>query len=250
MLPSQTNNDPCIRNVRLVYWYNLSAHQAHYLHCSCADLDGGMIKSVLSGETASPLTAIAHLKQLCGHPSLVREDRATVTDDRPANILLEESAKLQVLYSLMQRLKRAGHRALIFSQSTKMLDIMERVFDGSFTYLRIDGQSAEKSRQRNVDDFNDMDSGIDCMLLSTKAAGVGLTLNGANRGKRIVLYLKWFLLHLHFFFSRYDYACFFGNYDFLLQQSYSIPLGTQLRMLKPLIGVIVLVSRRTLLYIE
>lgn len=54
--------------------------------------------------------------------------------------------------------------------------------DGSFTYLRIDGQSKEKSRQRNVDDFNDRESGIDCMLLSTKAAGVGLTLNGANRG--------------------------------------------------------------------
>lgn len=149
------------------------------------DLDGGMIKSVLSGETASPLTAIAYLKQLCGHPSLIREDRDAVVDDRPADILLGESAKLQVLFSLMQRLKRAGHRALIFSQSTKMLDIMERVFDGSFTYLRIDGQSDSKSRQRNVDDFNDKDSGIDCMLLSTKAAGVGLTLNGANRGKNI-----------------------------------------------------------------
>jgi SNF2 family DNA or RNA helicase len=151
--------------------------------CLAIDLDGGMIKSVLSGETASPLTAIAYLKQLCGHPSLVLKDHNVHVSNREAAVLLEESAKLQVLYSLMQRLKRSGHRALIFSQSTKMLDIMERVFDGSFTYLRIDGQSVEKSRQRNVDAFNDKDSGIDCMLLSTKAAGVGLTLNGANRGK-------------------------------------------------------------------
>ena len=92
------------------------------------DLDGGMITDVLSGATPSPLTAIAHLKQLCGHPSLVRGDRSTIIDDRPPNDLLEDSAKLQVLFSLMKRLKRAGHRALIFSQSTKMLDIMERVF--------------------------------------------------------------------------------------------------------------------------
>jgi DNA excision repair protein ERCC-6 len=62
-----------------------------------------------------------------------------------------------------------------------MLDIIEEVFDGAVTYLRIDGQTAEKSRQRNVDYFNDKESAIDCMLLSTKAAGVGLTLNGANR---------------------------------------------------------------------
>ncbi|KAL3765216.1 hypothetical protein ACHAWO_009293 [Cyclotella atomus] len=144
-------------------------------------LDGGMVRSVLSGETASPLTAISYLKQLCGHPSLIRDDRDAIVDNRPSHILLEESAKLQVLFSLMKRLKRAGHRALVFSQSTKMLDIIERVFDGTFAFLRIDGQTEGKTRQRYVDDFNDKDSGIDCMLLSTKAAGVGLTLNGANR---------------------------------------------------------------------
>jgi hypothetical protein len=152
-----------------------------------AVLDGGMVRSVLSGETASPLTAISYLKQLCGHPSLIRDDRDAIVDNRPSHILLEESAKLQVLFSLMKRLKRAGHRALVFSQSTKMLDIIERVFDGTFAFLRIDGQTEGKTRQRYVDDFNDKDSGIDCMLLSTKAAGVGLTLNGANRGERNVL---------------------------------------------------------------
>jgi DNA excision repair protein ERCC-6 len=146
-----------------------------------------MVRSVLSGETASPLTAISYLKQLCGHPSLIRDDRDAIVDNRPSHILLEESAKLQVLFSLMKRLKRAGHRALVFSQSTKMLDIIERVFDGTFAFLRIDGQTEGKTRQRYVDDFNDKDSGIDCMLLSTKAAGVGLTLNGANRGERNVL---------------------------------------------------------------
>ncbi|EED87126.1 predicted protein, partial [Thalassiosira pseudonana CCMP1335] len=71
---------------------------------------------------------------------------------------------------------------LVFSQSTKMLDIMEKVFKSDdVSFLRIDGKTAEKSRQQKVDAFNDKESNVDIMLLSTKAAGVGLTLNGADR---------------------------------------------------------------------
>ena len=58
---------------------------------------------------------------------------------------------------------------------------MEKVFNGYIKYMRIDGSSAEKFRQKAVDHFNDEKSGIDIMLLSTKAAGIGLTLTGANR---------------------------------------------------------------------
>ena len=144
-------------------------------------LKGGMISSVLSGETASPLAAIMWLKKLCGHPSLMKESRDKYENCEVAK-LIEDSTKLQVLLSLVQRLKRSGHRALIFSQSTKILDIIQEVFeDCSISHLRIDGSSAEKKRQTAVDTFNKSNSKIDVMLLSTKAAGVGLTLTGANR---------------------------------------------------------------------
>jgi len=141
-------------------------------------LKGGMVSSVLSGETSSPLAAIQWLKKLCGHPSLVK---GMALDDPDVEELIEDSSKLQVLFSLVQRLKRAGHRALIFSQSTKILDIIEKVLEDSITYLRIDGSTPEKFRQKSVDEFNKDGSEIDVMLLSTKAAGVGLTLTGANR---------------------------------------------------------------------
>lgn len=141
-------------------------------------LKGGMVSSVLSGETSSPLSAIQWLKKLCGHPSLVK---GVALDDPDVEELIEESSKLQVLFSLVQRLNRAGHRALIFSQSTKMLDIIEKVLEDSITYLRIDGSTPEKFRQKAVDKFNKDGSEVDVMLLSTKAAGVGLTLTGANR---------------------------------------------------------------------
>ena len=134
---------------------------------------------VFDAEMSSPLAAVSHLKMLCGHPLLVKA-ASSKYKEVDVDLLVRDSAKLQVLIELIQRLKRSGHKALIFSQSTKMLDIIERVLD-SITYLRIDGSSAEKDRQRCVDSFNDPECGIDVMILSTKAAGVGLTLTGADR---------------------------------------------------------------------
>ena len=138
------------------------------------------IETVFDGEMSSPLAAVTHLKMLCGHPCLIKEASRRYKNCEP-ELLLKHSSKLQVLLSLIQRLKRSGHRALVFSQSTKMLDIIEKVFDGSVSYLRIDGSTAGKSRQQAVDQFQDSSSGIDIMLLSTKAAGTGLTLTGADR---------------------------------------------------------------------
>ena len=62
-----------------------------------------------------------------------------------------------------------------------MLDIMARMFDeNSISFLHIDGSSSAKSLQQAADHLNNCDSGIDIMLLSTKSAGVGITLTGAD----------------------------------------------------------------------
>jgi SNF2 family DNA or RNA helicase len=155
----------------LVVFTRLSAKQRHmYENFTEKLLFGNML--------SSPLAAVSLLKMLCGHPSLIKEaSRKYINCD--VDLLLRDSAKLQVLLKLLCRLKLSGHRALVFSQSTKMLDIMERVCKhSSLRYLRIDGSSTGKARQKAVDHFNDIDSEIDLMLLSTKAAGVGLTLTG------------------------------------------------------------------------
>jgi len=62
-----------------------------------------------------------------------------------------------------------------------MLDIISKALNGSVRHLRIDGSTANNYRQKAVDHFNDRESKIDIMLLSTKAAGIGLTLTGADR---------------------------------------------------------------------
>ena len=144
-------------------------------------LAGGMVASILTGETASPLEAITWLKKLCGHPYLVDKTGHSSICDLGRQRLVEDSAKLHVLHDLLLRLNKSGHRTLVFSQSTKMLDIIQRVMSQKLTLSRIDGQTKEKDRQRFVDTFNSDGSATDCMLLSTKAAGIGLTLTGADR---------------------------------------------------------------------
>jgi len=166
---------PCKKE--LVVFTHLSAKQRLLYE---AYLEGDIVSSVLTGETASPLAAVSWLKMLCGHPSLVKE-AANEYKDCDVDVLIRDSAKLQVLISLVLRLKKSGHKALIFSQSTKMLDIIGIALADCVRHLRIDGSTANNYRQKAVDHFNDRESNIDVMLLSTKAAGIGLTLTGADR---------------------------------------------------------------------
>ncbi|KAK8627644.1 hypothetical protein V6N13_135251 [Hibiscus sabdariffa] len=90
------------------------------------------------------------------------------------------SAKCQALAELLPSLKRSGHRVLIFSQWTSMLDILEWTLDViGVTYRRLDGSTQVTERQNIVDDFNN-DTSIFACLLSTRAGGQGLNLTGAD----------------------------------------------------------------------
>ncbi|KAG9442440.1 hypothetical protein H6P81_018294 [Aristolochia fimbriata] len=90
------------------------------------------------------------------------------------------SAKCRALAKLLPSLKRAGHRVLIFSQWTSMLDILEWTLDViGLTYRRLDGSTQVNERQTIVDTFNN-DSSIFACLLSTRAGGQGLNLIGAD----------------------------------------------------------------------
>ncbi|XP_040374278.1 protein CHROMATIN REMODELING 19 isoform X2 [Rosa chinensis] len=90
------------------------------------------------------------------------------------------SAKSQALAELLPTLKQTGHRVLIFSQWTSMLDILEWALDViGVTYRRLDGSTQVTERQTIVDTFNN-DTSIFACLLSTRAGGQGLNLTGAD----------------------------------------------------------------------
>ncbi|XLT41726.1 hypothetical protein HN873_073018 [Arachis hypogaea] len=90
------------------------------------------------------------------------------------------SAKCGALAELLPSLKKEGHRVLIFSQWTSMLDILEWTLDViGLTYKRLDGSTQVAERQTIVDTFNNNTSIFAC-LLSTRAGGQGLNLTGAD----------------------------------------------------------------------
>jgi len=84
------------------------------------------------------------------------------------------------LKSILGRIIPQGRKVLIFSQFTKMLDILESFLDYmKYEYVRIDGSTDVLLRQEIIDEFNSKKE-IQIFLLSTKAAGVGVNLHSAD----------------------------------------------------------------------
>ncbi|GMM36271.1 chromatin-remodeling protein [Saccharomycopsis crataegensis] len=96
------------------------------------------------------------------------------------NLLLYDSGKLQKLAKLLYDLKVNGHRALIFTQMTKVLDILEKFLNGlGYLYMRLDGATKIEDRQLLTEKFN-RDPRITCFILSTRSGGLGINLTGAD----------------------------------------------------------------------
>jgi len=91
-----------------------------------------------------------------------------------------DAGKLQTLATLLRKLKQEGHRVLIFTQMSKMLDVLESFLNlNNHTYLRLDGSVSVDRRQRLMDRFNS-DTKLFCFILSTRSGGLGINLTGAD----------------------------------------------------------------------
>lgn len=109
------------------------------------------------------------------------EARMRLTIQFPDKRLLQyDCGKLQALARLLRRLQAGGHRALIFTQMTKVLDILEQFLNiHGHKYLRLDGATRIEQRQILTDRFNN-DNRILCFILSTRSGGLGINLTGAD----------------------------------------------------------------------
>ncbi|KAF3385567.1 Helicase swr1 [Penicillium rolfsii] len=95
-------------------------------------------------------------------------------------LLQYDCGKLQRLDKLLRDLKAGGHRALIFTQMTKMLDILEQFLNiHGHLYLRLDGTTKVESRQMLTERFNS-DPRILAFILSSRSGGLGINLTGAD----------------------------------------------------------------------
>ncbi|XP_067404607.1 DNA excision repair protein ERCC-6-like isoform X2 [Emydura macquarii macquarii] len=164
------------------------------------------VKEVLM-TTRSPLAELNVLKKLCDHPRLLSAracsqlgleeggyseqgdenegdafSGANKIEHLSDEILIQESGKLLFLMGLLERLQEEGHRTLVFSQSRKMLDIIERILTHRhFKTMRIDGtvtHLVERERRINIFQSN---KDYSVFLLTTQVGGVGITLTAANR---------------------------------------------------------------------
>ncbi|MPC34870.1 Chromodomain-helicase-DNA-binding protein Mi-2 [Portunus trituberculatus] len=95
--------------------------------------------------------------------------------------LVKASGKFTILESMLEKLKRDGHRVLVFSQMTKMLDVLEDFCEGlGYKYERIDGGITGLARQEAIDRFNAPGAQQFIFLLSTRAGGLGINLATAD----------------------------------------------------------------------
>jgi superfamily II DNA/RNA helicase len=95
--------------------------------------------------------------------------------------LVEHSGKLRLLDKLIPRLQSLGSRILIFSQMTRMLDILDDYCAmRSLSFCRIDGQTSCEDRDRQIEEFNAPNSTHSVFLLSTRAGGLGINLTSAD----------------------------------------------------------------------
>ena len=112
------------------------------------------------------LDALLKLRQICCHPQLLKEQRSEAT-----------SAKFEYLVDLLSVFREEGHRVLLFSQFTSMLDLIEaHLVAEKVGYLILTGET--KDRQTLVERFQGGEG--DVFLISLKAGGTGLTLTGAD----------------------------------------------------------------------
>lgn len=97
-----------------------------------------------------------------------------------ASLLQYDCGKLQKLDEMLRQLKPEGHRVLIFTQMTRVLDILEMFLSyNGHRYLRLDGSTKIEDRQIITERFNS-DPRIFCFIASSRSGGVGINLTGAD----------------------------------------------------------------------
>ncbi|QCD83815.1 ATP-dependent helicase HepA [Vigna unguiculata] len=131
----------------------------------------------------SMLNIVMQLRKVCNHPYLIP---GTEPESGSVEFLhemrIKASAKLTLLHSMLKILHREGHRVLIFSQMTKLLDILEDYLTIEFgpkTYERVDGSVSVADRQTAIARFN-QDKSRFVFLLSTRSCGLGINLATAD----------------------------------------------------------------------
>lgn len=143
---------------------------------------GGRVKR----EYAGLQNKCMELRKLCNHTMLSYPPAHWAVGDA----IVRQCGKMVVLDRMLVKLKASGHRVLLFSTMTRLLDLLEVYLQwrelpaaaggGKMPYLRIDGSTALEDRETAIRAFNAPDSNAFIFLLSIRAAGRGLNLQSSD----------------------------------------------------------------------
>lgn len=156
----------------IVYHCQLTSYQHELYRSYAASAKDELVKLVerdgFDKVQIHVLATLTRLKQICCHPAIFAKEFPEAGD----------SAKYEMLMELLQTLIEGGHKTVIFSQYTKMLQIVRSDLEKEgIRFVYLDGTS--KNRLELVNQFNE-DPKIPVFLVSLKAGGTGLNLTGAD----------------------------------------------------------------------
>ena len=115
------------------------------------------------------LAELTKLRQLCCGPELLLENYKG------------ENAKLETCIELITQAIAGGHKILLFSQFTSMLDLIgEKLKKAKIDYYRIDGSVKKEARMEMVEQFQNPQNQVSVFCISLKAGGTGLNLTAAD----------------------------------------------------------------------
>ncbi|KAJ6419344.1 hypothetical protein OIU84_029452 [Salix udensis] len=191
------------RKNEIIVWLRLTACQRQLYEAFLRS------EIVLSAFDGSPLAALTILKKICDHPLLLTKRAAEDLLEGMESMLNPEDAavaeklamhvadvaertdfqekhdniscKISFVLSLLNNLIPEGHNVLIFSQTRKMLNlIQESLVSNGYEFIRIDGTTKATDRAKIVNDFQE-GNGAPIFLLTSQVGGLGLTLTKADR---------------------------------------------------------------------
>ena len=113
------------------------------------------------------LAELTRLRQICCDPSLVFEDYKG------------DSAKTEMCLNMIRNAVESGHKILLFSQFTTMLDhLAQHMEEEKISYYMLTGSTSKEKRAQMVENFNKDETQVFC--ISLKAGGTGLNLTAAD----------------------------------------------------------------------
>lgn len=124
---------------------------------------------------------MVQLRKNCNHPDLLESAFNGSYLYPPVDEIVNQCGKFRLLDRLLEKLFARKHKVLIFSQWTKILDLMDYYFsERGFEVCRIDGSVRLEDRRRQIQEFNDVKSNFRIFILSTRAGGLGINLTAAD----------------------------------------------------------------------